>query len=259
MLKALLLILSFSFIFSAQAEEIDQVTKLIFGSDAKNKFSYYQSTYFVFGKNDLKLQFSGKYRIAKNFNLYFGFTQTMFWSIYTTSQPFKDINYNPEFFYRFVEEKSQILRSMDVGFIHSSNGKDSLASRSLNRIYLKTNLSTKIERHTLIGDLMLYDIVSKEENNKDIRKYMGYWDFTFYFTQLLVHQNQRLDLEFRIFAGDKILNTNKGGRTLGVVYHLGSDNFNPAIYLQYFSGNAENLLNYNKNAEQVRLGLLLFI
>ncbi|MBC7539647.1 MAG: phospholipase A [Bacteriovorax sp.] len=213
----------------ARADEFEDATKMIFGNDSKNKFLYYHPTYFIFGKDDLKLQFSGKYRVANKFDLYLGYTQTMYWSIYYTSQPFKDINYNPELFYRIVDEKYQFLKSLDLGFIHSSNGKDGEASRSINRLYVKTNLATKIGRHHLIGDLMFYDIITKEKNNKEIRKNMGYWDFTFYLTDLIVHDTSRLNLEFRIFAGDKIFNVNKGGRSLGLIYHLGSDDFNPAL------------------------------
>lgn len=242
-----------------RADDFDKAAKNIFGNDSGNKFSYYHPTYFIFGKDDLKLQFSGKYRLANSLDLYFGYTQKMFWSIYYTSQPFMDINYNPELFYRIVDEKHDVLKSVDVGVLHSSNGKDGIASRSINRVYIKSNLVTKIGRHNIIGDLMLYDIVTTESNNKDIKKYMGYWDFTFYITDLIVHENTRLNLEFRIFAGDKILNTNKGGRSVGLVYELGSANFNPAIYLQYYSGKSEGLLNYNKNSDQVRLGLLLFL
>lgn len=248
-------------IFNANslADELDQNTNLIFGNSPKNKFSYYEPTYFLFGKDDLKLQISAKYRLARSLNLYFSYTQTMFWSIYITSQPFKDINYYPEVFYRLVEDNDQHLRSMDFGLIHSSNGKDGPNSRSFNRVYLKTNLTTKYKRHSFIGEFKFYEIITKDNTNKDIKKYLGYWDFSFYLTHLVIHQKQRLDLEFRIFAGDKLTNLNKGGRSLGLIYNFESENFNPSIYLQYYSGHAENLLSYNQSSEQIRLGFLLLL
>ena len=182
----------------------------------------------------------------------------MFWSIYITSQPFKDINYNPEVFYRLVEGNTKNLSSLDLGFIQSSNGKEGLNSRSLNRLYLKANYATKINRHSFIGEFKFYDIITKEKSNYDIEKYLGHWDFTFHLTHLVVHEKQRLDLELRFFARDKILNLDKGGRSLGLIYNFESDNFNPSIYLQYYSGHAESLLGYNKISDQVRLGLLFF-
>jgi outer membrane phospholipase A len=248
-----------SFNSNAIANEVDQKTNLVLGNNPNNKFTYYEPNYFIFGKDDLKLQISGKYRLAKSFNLYLAFTQTMFWNIYVTSQPFKDINYNPEFFYRLVEDNSKNLKSIDFGFIHSSNGKDGPISRSFNRLFLKTNYATSFDRHSIIGEFKFYDIVTHEDTNYDIKKYLGYWDFTLHFTHLIVHQKQRLDLELRVFAGDKVFNFSKGGRSLGLIYNFESENFSPSVYLQYYSGHAENFLNYNKTSEQVRLGLLFFL
>jgi phospholipase A1 len=240
-------------------DEIEKQTKEIFGNIAENKFTYHEPTYFIFGEDDLKLQFSGKYRIAKSLNLYFGYTQIMFWSIYTTSQPFTDINYHPEIFYRFVDNEMKFLKSLDFGFIHSSNGKDGLDSRSLNRVFLKTNWATKISRHSLVGDFNFYSIVSDEKNNRDIKNYMGFWDFTLTLTHLLTHGKDRLDFEVRTFAGKKVFNINKGGKSFGLIYHIDSENFNPEVYLQYYTGYGESLLRYNKTSDQVRLGLMIFI
>lgn len=239
-------------------KEIEKASKDIFGIDPANKFSLYQPTYFVFGKENLKLQFSGKYRVAKSFNLYLGYTQTMFWNIYNTSAPFDDINYNPEVFYRLVETDSKFLKSIDFGVQHTSNGEDGDKSRSLNRIFLKTNFVTNIGRNTILGEFKLQDIYSKASANANVVDYMGYWDFKVTVTHIFVHDTQRLDVEYRFFAGKKVFNIEKGGRELGLIYRLGSENFNPAFYLQYYSGYAESLLHYNQKVSQARLGLLLF-
>jgi phospholipase A1 len=255
-------LLLFSIVISLStslANDLDQKTKLILGNDSQNKFSYYEPTYLLFGKDDQKMQISGKYRFAKKLDLYFGFTQTMFWSIYITSQPFKDINYHPEIFYRLVDKESNNLKSLDVGLIHSSNGKDGESSRSINRIYVKTNYAAKIHRHSFISEFRIYDVVTHEETNKDLKKYLGYWDFSFKFTHVIIHQSQRLDLELKIFAGNRFVNFNKGARSIGAIYDFGSDHFNPSLYLQYFSGYVESLLGYNKYSEQLRLGFLFLL
>ena len=245
---------------SVKAEKLDADDKLVYGNDSTVKFSPYQPTYFVMGKDDIKLQLSGKYRIARNFNLYAAFTQTMFWSIFSDSQPFKDINYNPEMFYRLVEIDSDtdLLKSIDFGFVHRSNGKDGPDSRSVNRVFVKTNLVTQIGRHDIVADLMVYKITDDEKSN-DSRKYLGYWDFIIYVSDLVRHNNSRLNLQFKLNAGANIYNTNMGGRTIGLIYDFGSENFNPSLYLQYYSGYMENLLEYNKNTDQVRLGFLLYL
>lgn len=239
-------------------KEIEKASSDIFGVDPRNKFSLYQPTYFIFGKDDLKLQFSAKYRVAKSYNLYLGYTQVMFWNIYDSSAPFEDINYNPEVFYRLTENKENFLRSVDIGMLHTSNGEDSPKSRSMNRIFLKTNFATKLKRHNILGELKLQHIYSKSASNQNIDSYMGYWDLKMIVTHILVIGKGRLDLEYRLFAGKKVVNISRGGRELGLLYHFGSENFNPSIYFQYYSGYAENLLHYNQKQSNARLGLMLF-
>ncbi len=241
-----------------QKENIKEASSEIFGADPANKFSLYQPTYFIFGKDNLKLQFSAKYRVAKNYNLYLAFTQTMFWNIYEQSAPFDDINYNPEAFYRLFENKNRFLRSMDIGMLHTSNGEDGDKSRSINRVFLKTNMATSWGRHNLLGELKLQHIYSKADGNKDIVDHMGYWDLRMMITHILVWGASRLDVEYRLFAGKDVVDIAKGGRELGLLYNLGSENFNPTFYVQYYSGYAESLLHYNQKVSVVRGGLLLY-
>lgn len=239
-------------------KEIEQASKAMFGIDPRNKFSIYQPNYFIFGTDDLKLQFSSKYRVAKSYDLFLAYTQTMFWDIYDDSAPFRDINYNPEVFYRLIEGDGKFIRSVDFGVIHTSNGEDGDKSRSMNRIFLKTNVATNFGRNNLLAELKLHHIYSKSDANKYIIQHMGYWELKFILTHVLVAGTSRMDIEYRFFAGESVVNVGKGGRELGLIYHLGNENFNPAFYLQYYSGYAESLLNYDQKVSKVRLGLLLF-
>lgn len=239
-------------------KEVQEASKAIFGIDPKNKFSLHQPSYFIFGKENLKMQFSAKYRVAKNYNLYLGYTQVMLWDIYSQSAPFDDINYNPEIFYRLIEGDTKFIRSIDAGYLHTSNGEDGDKSRSMERVFLTTNIATNIGRNNLLGELRLQNIYSKSSGNKDIVDHMGFWEIKLIVTHVMVHETQRLDIEYRFFAGKSIVNLGRGGRELGLIYRLGSENFNPAFYLQYYSGYAETLLHYNSKISQVRLGLLLF-
>lgn len=238
-------------------KEVQEVSKAIFGIDPKNKFSLYQPSYFILGKENLKMQFSAKYRVAKNYNLYLGYTQTMFWNVYDQSAPFDDINYAPEVFYRLVEVDQKFIRSIDFGMQHKSNGEGIDKSRSMNSLFLKTNFATNINRNNILGEFKLQNIYSKADANRDIVHYVGFWELKLIITHVLVHEAQRLDIEYRFFAGKSVIDIGKGGRELGLVYRLGSENFNPAFYLQYYSGYAESLLHYNQKISQARLGLLL--
>jgi phospholipase A1 len=107
----------------AASEVISEQSNTFNNLNQNEKFTTYMPTYFIFGKHDLKLQFSFKYRLANSIPLYFGYGQLMFWNIYEKSMAFREINYIPEVFYRFLDQKDTIIKSIDVGHIHNSNGK----------------------------------------------------------------------------------------------------------------------------------------
>lgn len=239
------------------SQNINSFAKGVLGADKDSTFSFYLPNYFAFGKDDLKLQFSGKYRVARNINIYLAYTQLMFWHIYDSSMPFEEINYNPEIFYRILEDQTNYLRSLDIGVLHTSNGEDGPISRSINRIYTKLNGVRKMDRFNLITLLQFHYIFNRDSQSEHIHDYLGYWDLKMALTHLITHNKQHLDLEFRIYAGKRFFNFDKGAREIGLVYNFESENFNPNIYFQYFSGYGENLLFQNKKQESYRLGLSL--
>ncbi|MDH4468949.1 MAG: phospholipase A [Bacteriovoracaceae bacterium] len=213
--------------------------------------------YVVGGDEDLKLQFSSKYRLAQNLNIYLAYTQTMFWSIYEASKPFKDITYAPEIFYRFWDRENVFLKSIDAGYLHNSNGKKEKDSRSFDRFFLKFNQASTIGRNVLYSELRIYQLANKDPENTNIDKYFGFWDLQLRLTNLITFSNKSVDLELKIFAGSKIVDFDQGGKILGIIYRLGSKNFNPALYLQYYSGYAESLLTYQEKSEELRFGIIL--
>lgn len=238
--------------------ETKKLVQSIFGVDKNQKFSFHQPTYFIFSDDDLKLQFSFKYRLAKKFDLYFAYSQLMFWDIWKESRPFEDVNYRPEIFYRLIETKSGIFQSFDIGWLHTSNGQKDEESRSLDRIFVRSNIVSKFRRHNLGAIIMVYNIYNEDATNEDIVNYYGYWDAHFYVSDLFRIEKQKMDLELRLYAGSKVYDLDKGGNQIGLIYRTGSDNFNPSIYLQRFEGYGESLINYNKRRTEYRLGLMLY-
>ncbi len=255
----LLLFFLFFYSFYAFGEEniVENKSSSFFRVNENEKFSTYQPTYFIFGKDDIKIQISFKYRMAKSIPFFFGFTQKMFWNIYDGSKPFKDINYLPETFYRFLDRKNNAFRTLDMGYMHTSNGKKDSDSRSFDRIFIRSNYLTKFNRHNLDLDLMIFNIYNHELTNYNIRKHMGFWDFKLYMTNVIVHNLQNLDLEFRLFGGEKIVDLKNGAYQIGLIYNLESVNMNPALYLQFYEGYCENLLTYSIKHSQLRFGFLL--
>ena len=231
----------------------------IYGVNKNQKFSYHSTNYFVFGDDDLKIQLGFKYRLARTFSFYVAYSQLMFWDIYDESKPFEDVNYKPELFYRFLEGGSKVFQSIDVGYLHTSNGQSGETSRSLDRLMVRSNFASKINRHSITGTFMLYGIYNEDVTNEDIVNHLGYWEANVFLTDIIRIQEQQIDFELKTYAGSEVVNFDQGAYQLGLIYRVGSDNFNPAIYLQRFEGYSENLLNYNKRSTEWRLGLMLTI
>lgn len=258
MLKMLLVLYVCIFSFSSQAErDMEKTTENLFGTSALEKFSYFNPMYLIGNEEDLKLQFSFKYRLARSWNIYFAYTQLMFWDVYKESKPFSDINYNPEIFYRLFEGWGDSFLNLDMGYIHTSNGQEGLESRSLDRVFLRSSFGGKIERNYIAFQVMLYKIYNEDETNKDIVNHLGYYSLGFFVSDLILLEDDHMDLEFKIFAGSKVYDFDKGGYQVGLVYNFDTDEFNPSIYLQRYEGFAESLDRYNIKRTEYRLGLLL--
>src|SRR6476660_2830103 len=83
----------------------------------------YKPIYFLLGQTYTKIEVSFKVQIVSTIPIYFGYSQLMMWDLFLSSPFFRDLNYNPELFYRLLipGEKDQWL---DFGPLdHESNGK----------------------------------------------------------------------------------------------------------------------------------------
>lgn len=241
---------------ASYAEDRPEV-KSIFLSDPKEKFSFHQPTYFIGGKDDLKLQFSFKYRMARKLPLYFAYTQLMFWDFYKESKPFRDTNYRPELFYRAFEHETSFLSSLDLGYMHLSNGRAEADSRSLERVFLRSNMFFRFSERQVGLIFQAHHLFDEDRANRDIIDHIGYWEAIFYLTKLVQFDRGHTDFELRTYAGSKGYDLDQGGVQVGLVHRFHTEDFNPALYVQYFEGYAENLLQYNRRRSHIRAGLLL--
>lgn len=239
------------------ANNSDKLVQEIYGTDNQQKFSYHHPSYIIFGYHDAKLQFSFKYSLSRKQPIYFGYSQLNIWNIYKTSQPFRDINFGPEIFYRLIDSGEKSLSTLDMGYIHLSNGKDHLDSRSLDRVYLRSNFSEKFRRHYINLNLMVYKIFNPDAPNNDIEKHLGFWEMTALFSDLLVFTTSSISLEYRVYAGARGYDFDQGANQVGLIWDFKSENISPSIYFQFFSGFSESLITYNQKSEQYRLGLML--
>ncbi|OLQ79079.1 hypothetical protein BIT28_14690 [Photobacterium proteolyticum] len=206
---------------------------------------------------EVKFQISGKFKLLDdiyrdNWDIWFGYTQRAWWQLYNSdeSAPFRETNYAPEIFasyYSNVDIFGFKLVMTDIGLIHQSNGRSELLSRSWNRLYANFQLTS--------GDFLLsiqpwYRIPESDEDddNPNIEDYMGYGNYRLTYKDegtlysLLLRNNLKFD-------------DNKGGIELSwafPVYDI------VKLYLQYYNGYGESLIDYDHYVNRISLGILIY-
>lgn len=263
--KFLTITLFVCIIFYANAQNNDSInkskaTKILLSQPS---FSMYKDNYFITGtafkenatinNSDAKFQISFKYRIDQkpvfdNVYAYLTYTQKSFWDIYQESSPFGDINFNPGIglIKPYMNKKGR-LGYYSLMLEHESNGKDSIYSRSWN--FISLNWSAEINSRLLIETKAVIPFSYKTEN-PDLLKYVGYGDigFTYVFlpqklyTKIILKKGASWDWKGSI-------------ETQLFFKPVQSSNF--YLMLQGFHGYGENLLEYNKEVNMLRFGIVI--
>lgn len=244
----LLWFLVFGAVTTAKAQTITQAT-----DPNAIRLSAHRPIYFLYGFPSSKLQLSAKEQIFSGVSLYVGYTQLMLWDFGVESTPFRDVNFNPELFYRFEFEGGQ---RVDLGlFEHISNGKAGPESRSVNT----TNIgySKKFEDGAFLFEpgVRLSAFWALDEYNRDYRDYLGIYALTFRFAsrEILVPS---AEFNFEIRPGGTWGGRyDRGYQQMEVALRLDRTDFLPYLFIQYFNGYGESLLTYNQWSSHLRIGL----
>lgn len=239
-----------------KAQDILSTGKFLNEKKDEEVFSRFNSNYFLFGLNDLKLQLSFKYNFLKNYPVYFGYTQLMFWNIYIRSLPFREINYEPTIFYRFQNRNNQD-NYLDLGSLHRSNGVAGYSSRSYNVVFISTQYKILYVDKNIFLNFDLFKTINEEKINKSIEEYIGYWKIKMAIMKIYQTENYNLDLEVKGFAGKKVIDFKKGSFSIGLMLRHSNSELNPAIYLETYHGYAEKLIDFDSYQSEVRIGLLI--
>jgi phospholipase A1 len=226
--------------------------------DAFN-LTYYEPMYVLVGHPVSKINFSFKYQFIRNVPIYLGFVQNIFWLFEETSHPFRDTNFNPRLFYRFSFDPEDGEDYLDlIAFEHKSNGKGNPESRSFDGSGAKFAWRTKYENFSLKGHLKglwRYDL---DETNKDFEKYVGPFEVGFAFSIFSGTFLDKAELSYRAYTGGEWgEDFKRSSHEVGISFRLFGRTLTPAIYVQYFNGYSESLLNYDQREENLRVGFLL--
>ncbi len=226
-------------------------------------FTMYGDNYFIGGTSlndnpfsprtsDVKFEIGFKQRltnVALPFGLYpfIAYRQKSFWDVLRDSFPFRETNYNPSIglVKLFADEKG-ITDAIWFAFEHESNGRDKEASRSWNFFsltYLKSLGWHWVFRSKLwlpIGEMI---------GNEDIPSYRGYGSLG---ASYHPNKNIFIDLDIQPAYKDRLT----GFVKCGISFRVLKDR-NQFLYLQYFGGYAEDLINYNHFSSKLRIGIIL--
>jgi phospholipase A1 len=187
--------------------------------------------------------------------LYLGYTQKAFWQFLNDkrSSPFRETDYNPELFYRYIpadREKWHHLGA-DFGFEHESNGRDLPDSRSWNRFYFAPFVA---EGDHAIYLKLWYRLPENKgraptdpdrDDNPDIQSYYGYGELN-YIQQIFNKQ---------VINTTARWNPTTGRGSIRAEYTIPSADNDYFFMFYLFQGYGEDLLNYNHSVFRLGVGL----
>lgn len=225
---------------------------IVFGPGFGERFSAHRLNYAVAGVNDLKMQLSFKYRFVRDAPAFVAFTNVIGWDIYEDSYPYRDINFQPELFYRFDVRADQEIR-LDLGYWHNSNGKDGDESRAWDRLFARGIVPGTLWGREFVAIPSLFTTVGRGRRNPDIDEFLGEWELGFVWTDVISpdEPGDDLDLLLNLWGGE-------GTVQLGLQYRLETYRWNPHLFAQFFSGYGDTLIEYDERKTEFRVGLSFY-
>lgn len=231
--------------------------------DNTPSFGLYKDNWFLVGTSlgpkankhntNAKFQISIRQRLTKSTlpwgtYLYLFYTQRIVWNVFEESMPMLDFAFNPgigltkPFYYqgRFLGSASLILE-------HESNGRDKTESRSWNRLSLCGSVMV-LPRLVVNGKFWIPIIDG--ENNRDILSYSGIFQ-----VGVSYHlPNNKFGWSLQVI---KRRGWNLNCNTIFEFnWHVASRS-NQYLFLQYYNGYGETLIEYNKFVSQIRVGIVI--
>lgn len=226
-------------------------------------FTLYKDNYFIAGttiggkptatNSDVKFQVSIAQRLTKStlpFNtyLYLFYSQKCMWNVFENSMPMRDFNFNPGIgLAKHLFVKNRYVGKVTLMIEHESNGRDGIESRSWNKVSLASNIF--IDPNFMVHGKVWIPIIDGQ-NNQDILYYSGIYQVGTTFTT----PNKRFGFALTMV---KRKGWNFKYNTIWEVnYRLFKDE-NQFLFLQYYNGYGENLLDYNQYHSRLRIGLVI--
>ncbi|MCZ6689882.1 MAG: phospholipase A [Planctomycetota bacterium] len=188
------------------------------------------------------------------------YTNLSYWQLFIDSAPFRTTNHEPELFY---ERDLFSFHKLRFGVIHQSNGEDGTASRGWNRVFAEYVYASDgwenppdipSNRWRLSGNRWRFSgklwrhFLEDRKNNGDIDDFMGFGELTGEYSWGCCGTPQvglilRNHLRFR--------GENRGA----VEAHASAGGGGFRVFVQYFYGFGESILDYNHRANRFTAGI----
>jgi len=238
------------------------------GSFLAGRLTPYEPIYFAdgvgsHGDNLAKFQVSFKFRFvlpddprSRRFldNLYFGYTQTSLWDIREYSAPFRDTSFKPSLFYYLPDTgwKSNWFSRMGVmaGYEHESNGEAGPESRGIDILYVKPIWEfgdVNANHLTVAPKVYWYEHIAGENSN--IADYRGYVDLL-----LKYGSPDGWQLATTLRKGTKSTYGSIDAQFTYPLAKLFSNAWGGYLWIGYFNGYGEDILDYNQHRWIARIG-----
>jgi len=187
--------------------------------------------------------------------LFFGFTLQSWWQVYSDniSKPFRETNYQPEFFYLAPLDwhPGGGNTGFTLGLEHQSNGRSQPLSRSWNRLYLnflyeKDNYALSFRPWWRLPESEKQSpLHSDGDDNPDIADFMGHFELALVYKWSDYEWTTKLRENFA---------RHHGALELGLTFPLWGK---LRGYAQYSLGYGESLIDYNHSQQRFGLGIAL--
>ena len=202
---------------------------------------------------DIKFQVSVAQRLTKSVLpwhtfLFLMYTQKTFWNVFEKSMPMHDMNFNPgigiskPFF-----SKNRYIGKATLLLEHESNGRDSIQSRSWNKLSLSG--SVMVNDWLMVNAKFWIPIVDGK-HNRDLLRYAGIWQSGLAVTT--PDKKFGWALTFVKRAG-----WNLNFNTIFEFNWLVHQKSNQYLFVQYYNGYGECMLDYKKFHSRLRVGIVI--
>ena len=225
-------------------------------------FTLFKDNYFIGGtplgqkikanNTNVKFQLSISQRLTKSVlpfdtYLFLNFSQKTIWNVMEKSMPMRDMNFNPGIgIGHLIIHKNKYIGRSFIMLEHESNGKDSLASRSWNKVSASTSIMLS---KRLNAQIKLWIPIIDSENNRDILEYNGIGHLGLDY----ISSNQRFQAGLLTTWRTKSFSFNTQWE---FSYKL-NKKVNQFLFIQYYNGYGENLLDYNQYKSVLRVGFVI--